>query len=153
MNDENTPLFPISSAAKLLGISVHTLRMYDREGLIIPYRKNTGHRMYSESDIQRLKCIRESINERKISIEGIKTIYSLIPCWTIKGCSEEDRLSCEAFRNHSNPCWVFNREKKSCQDTSCRDCEIYRNFSNCKTIKENIIRLTLQNQKQGINNK
>ena len=33
------PVFPISTAAKLLKISVHTLRMYEREGLIIPFKK------------------------------------------------------------------------------------------------------------------
>jgi MerR family transcriptional regulator, heat shock protein HspR len=110
----NEPLFPISSAAKMLGISVHTLRMYERENLIIPYRKETGHRLYSFSDIERLKCIRESINERKISIEGIKSIYSLIPCWTIKNCSEEDRSNCSAFTNHSNPCWSFKHKNNTC---------------------------------------
>jgi hypothetical protein len=36
----NEPLFPIRTAAKLLNISVHTLRMYEKEGLIIPFKKN-----------------------------------------------------------------------------------------------------------------
>ncbi len=146
MNNNDEPLFPISSAAKLLGISVHTLRMYEREGLILPHRKETGHRLYSDSDIERLKCIRETINEHKISIEGIKTIYSLIPCWSIKGCSEEERAKCRAFINHSNPCWSFNHERNICSGSICRGCDVYKNFSNCKLIKENIVKLTIQNQ-------
>jgi MerR family transcriptional regulator/heat shock protein HspR len=38
----NEPIFPISTAAKLLNISVHTLRMYEREGLFIPYKKDSN---------------------------------------------------------------------------------------------------------------
>lgn len=139
--NNNEPLFPISSAAKILGVSVHTLRMYEREGLILPHRKDSGHRLYTDSDIERLKCIRESINERKISIEGIKTIYSLIPCWNIKGCSEKDRSKCKAFTNHSNPCWSFKKNIHS--DEGCRVCNVYKNFSNCKSIKEKIAKLTI----------
>jgi MerR family transcriptional regulator/heat shock protein HspR len=49
MNDLNVklnePIFTISAAAKLLGISVHTLRMYEREGLFIRSKRvlNTGY--------------------------------------------------------------------------------------------------------------
>jgi MerR family transcriptional regulator/heat shock protein HspR len=73
----NEPIFPIRTAAKLLKISVHTLRMYEREGLIIPFKKETSHRLYSKDDLARIECIRNAINQQKISINGIKTIYSL----------------------------------------------------------------------------
>ncbi|MGB9664543.1 MAG: MerR family transcriptional regulator [Ignavibacteria bacterium] len=60
---QSNPKYKISEAAKILGISVHTLRMYEREGLIIPYKKSTKQRVYSDEDIDRLKCIRNAINE------------------------------------------------------------------------------------------
>lgn len=142
MNINDRPLFTISSAAEILNVSVHTLRMYEKEGLIIPFRKESGHRLYSDSDIKRLSCIREAINEKKISIQGIKTIYSFIPCWKIKGCSQEDRSKCEAFFSHSNPCWTFNKKSNICSESDCRDCDVYKNFSDCKSIKENIAKLT-----------
>ena len=146
LNDPEIPLYPISTAARILNISVHTLRSYEKEGLIIPFRKATGHRLYSRADIERIKCIRESINRKKISIEGIKTIYSLIPCWSIINCAEEDRKNCEAFTNHSNPCWSFSHRENICSGSDCRECVVYKNFSDCQSIKENIVRLTLQNQ-------
>ena len=90
----NTPndqsIYPIRTAAKLLNISVHTLRMYEKENLIIPYKKSTNHRLYSQFDIDRIKCIRQAINESKISINGIKSIYSLMPCWEVKKCSNDE---------------------------------------------------------------
>ncbi len=143
INDNELPVYPISSVAKLLNISVHTLRMYEREGLLIPFRKTTGHRLYSNSDVERLRCIRKSINERKISIEGIKTIYSLIPCWKITNCSKKDRLKCESFINHSKPCWTFKHNGNICANLPCRECLVYKDYSDCKKIKESISELTL----------
>ena len=34
----NKPVYTISTAARLLGISIPTLRMYENEGLIIPFK-------------------------------------------------------------------------------------------------------------------
>jgi len=136
----NTPLFSISTAAKLLNISVHTLRMYEKEGLILPYKKETNHRLYSHSDIERIKCIRRAINESKISIAGIKTIYSLVPCYEIIKCPKENRNSCGAYSSHSSPCWTFNH-KDYCEKLKCRDCVVYKNYFECKEIKESIISL------------
>ena len=52
INNPNSPKYTISSAATLLGISVHTLRMYEREGLIIPFKKESGQRLYSDIKMQ-----------------------------------------------------------------------------------------------------
>jgi MerR family transcriptional regulator/heat shock protein HspR len=132
------PIYPISTAAKLLNISVHTLRMYERESLIIPFKKESNHRLYSKSDLERLSCIRRAINELKISIAGIRTIYSLIPCWKIVNCSEEDRNNCKAFGSHSSPCWSYKHKDNFCEKRECRECSVYKDFTECKTIKESI---------------
>ena len=141
INNLELPLFPISVAARMLNISVHTLRMYEREGLIVPFKKESKHRLYSQADIQRLNCIRASINEKKISIQGIKTIYSLIPCWQILNCSTEDRKNCEALSSHSNPCWSFNHKNNICTKLDCRECSVYKNFTECNNLKEKLKQL------------
>ncbi len=132
----NLPLFPISSAAKILDISVHTLRMYEKEGLIIPFKKESSHRLYSKADIDRLICIRKAINESKISIAGIKSIYSLIPCWEITKCTKNDREICEAFNSHTKPCWTFEHSNNPCGEKDCRLCDVYSLYSECGKIKE-----------------
>ena len=132
------PLFPISVAARILNISVHTLRMYEREGLIVPFKKESNHRLYSKSDIERLNCIRRSINEKKISINGIKTIYSLIPCWEIVHCSQKDRGNCDSYNSHSKPCWTFKHKNNICSNLYCRECSVYKNFAECGILKEKI---------------
>jgi MerR family transcriptional regulator/heat shock protein HspR len=110
--------------------------MYEKEGLIIPFKKKSNHRLYSEADIERLTCIRRAIKEQKISINGIKTIYSLIPCWDIIKCSQKDRENCDSYKSHSKPCWSFVHTENVCGTLNCRECEVYRNYAECKTLKE-----------------
>lgn len=132
------PKYPIREAAEKLGISVHTLRMYEKEGLIIPFQKESSHRLYSDADIDRLECIRKGINESKISIQGIKTMYSLIPCWAITKCSDQDQTNCDAFNGYHKPCWTVKHENNICADLDCKTCAVYTEFTNCNTIKEKI---------------
>ena len=142
LNFSNTePVFPISTAAKILGISVHTLRMYEKEGLIIPHKNKHNQRAYSKFDIERIEGIRKAINEDKISINGIKSIFSLIPCWQIMGCNETtDR--CKAFDEYSNPCWALKHEHNHCSDRDCKECMVYKNYGNCAVIKMKLKDLT-----------
>ena len=135
----NKPIYPIRTAAKLLNISVHTLRMYEKEHLIIPFKKSTSHRLYSQSDIDRIKCIRSAINEQKISINGIKIIYSMMPCWELMNCSKEDRSKCSAYLTHDGPCWAVKGENTVCASKDCRGCSVYDDFGECNSIK-NFIR-------------
>jgi MerR family transcriptional regulator/heat shock protein HspR len=134
----NTPLFSIGTAARMLSVSVHTLRMYEREGLIIPFKKPSGHRLYSRGDIERLTCLRRAITEEKVSIEGIRRMLSLIPCWAILKCSERDREVCSAFNGSAAPCWVLERKGEFCVGRECRLCEVYTSHGDCRSIKNSL---------------
>ncbi|MBA4317544.1 MAG: MerR family transcriptional regulator [Flavobacterium sp.] len=136
VENKKTPLFTISTAADLLGISVHTLRMYERNGLIVPFKKDTKQRRYSRADIERIECIRKAINIDKISIEGIKKMLALIPCWKIIKCSKKEREKCEAYRNMEKPCWAYKLENNVCSSLNCTECEVYNTFVNCSSIKD-----------------
>ena len=139
---QDEPIFSISSAAKLLNISVHTLRMYEREGLFVPFKKDSNQRLFSKSDISRIECIRKAINEFKISINGIKMIYSMIPCWEIVQCSDKDRQNCESLNDSHEPCWTHDHSKNVCKTRSCRSCEVYSKYSECGQVKELIKTIT-----------
>ncbi len=136
------PVYPISAAAKLLNISVHTLRMYEKENLIIPFKKSSNHRLYSQNDLERIKCIRSAINELKISINGIKTIYAMMPCWEFIGCSDKERQTCPAYKSYNEPCWAVKGEETICAKKECRNCDIYNKFSECHNIKDYIKNLS-----------
>jgi|WetSurMetagenome_2_1015567.scaffolds.fasta_scaffold172359_2 MerR family transcriptional regulator, heat shock protein HspR len=132
---EDRNLFTIGEAADLIGISVQTLRYYEQEGLIIPYHRGSKHRRYSNNDIERVRCMRTMINKEKVSIEGIKHLLSLIPCWNIKGCSMESRMKCDAFQMHSTPCWMVTNKSKECKNAECRICPVYTEITDCQKLK------------------
>jgi MerR family transcriptional regulator/heat shock protein HspR len=134
----DVPLYSIGTAARILGISVHTLRMYERSGLIVPHKSKTNQRLYAESDIERLRCVRAAINVDKISIQGIRTVLSLIPCWAIVQCGDADRQACQAYIGHSEPCWALKHKGAFCTERDCRKCEVYRNHGDCKSIKDRL---------------
>ncbi len=142
-NQTDKKLFTIGEAADLLGISVQTLRYYEHEGLIIPFHRESKHRRYSLQDIDRIRCMRVMINEQKVSIEGIKHLLSLIPCWNIKGCSMASRTNCDAFQLHSTPCWMVTHKSKECKNAECRLCPVYTEITDCQKLKRVITNTVL----------
>lgn len=117
------PLYPISIASELVGTTDQTLRLYEKHGLIHPSRRNKN-RFYSENDIIWLKCIRELIHERKISIEGIKKLLDYAPCWEILECN--DREKCSAFKDKTKNCWEMNKMcSKRMPQCECEKCVVY----------------------------
>lgn len=49
-------LMPIGEAARLLGVSVSTMRRWEREGKISARRTLGGQRRFSRSDIDKIKA-------------------------------------------------------------------------------------------------
>lgn len=49
-------LLPIGDAARELGVSVETVRRWDRDGLIASIRTPGGQRRFSRSEIERVKA-------------------------------------------------------------------------------------------------
>ena len=134
----NIPLYPIGTAARILGVSIHTLRMYERKGLIIPHHAQSNQRLYTDRDIERLRCIRSAINVDKISIEGIRRVLSLVPCWLIINCPEPQRTACSAYTGQREPCWQANRKGEHCLPLDCRECPVYTEFGDCHQIKQKL---------------
>jgi MerR family transcriptional regulator/heat shock protein HspR len=69
-------VFVISVAAELAGMHPQTLRIYERRGLIDPYRTPGGTRRYSQDDIERLTLIQE-LTSQGLNLEGVKQVLDL----------------------------------------------------------------------------
>jgi MerR family transcriptional regulator, heat shock protein HspR len=69
-------VFVISVAAELAGMHPQTLRIYERKGLIDPYRTPGGTRRYSREDIERLTLI-QSLTSQGLNLEGVKQVLDL----------------------------------------------------------------------------
>ena len=70
--------YSIGEAAKKLGISKDCLRYYEKEGLLPPIKKDSsGHRAFSESDIEWIFLIR-CLRDTDMPISKIKKYVSLL---------------------------------------------------------------------------
>jgi MerR family transcriptional regulator/heat shock protein HspR len=76
MEKKNTAVYIISVAAELAGMHPQTLRIYERKGLIEPYRTPGGTRRYSDEDLERLGLIQE-LTSVGVNLEGVRRILEL----------------------------------------------------------------------------
>lgn len=94
------PTYPLTVAAQLVGISPRTIRGYEQAGLIAPARiGGNNQRMYSEQDLQWLRCIRDMIHDEGLTVTAIRRLLDLIPCWEIRHCPAEVALECAPYQN------------------------------------------------------
>ena len=70
-------VFMISVAAELAGMHPQTLRMYETRGLIEPKRSPKGTRLYSHSDVERLKRIQEMTADLGLNLAGVERVFEL----------------------------------------------------------------------------
>jgi MerR family transcriptional regulator, heat shock protein HspR len=76
MPTPNQGVYGISVAAKLSGVAVQSLRLYERHGLLSPARSDGGTRLYSADDLARLKRISELV-AAGVNLAGIARILDL----------------------------------------------------------------------------
>ena len=119
----STPLYTIGTAAELLDVHPRTLRLYEQAGLLRPARRN-NRRFYSNNDLNWIRCVRYLIHKKGLNQEGLRRLLAHMPCWEIRGCSEEDAAKCPAKFDHSNPCWKLS-ESYCSKANKCYECEVY----------------------------
>jgi MerR family transcriptional regulator, heat shock protein HspR len=126
--------YSISEAADILCISVPTLRMYEREGLVIPSRRESGHRAYTEVQLERIRCYRQAMAHDKTTISHLKHLLSQIPCWEINNCPESSRANCKAYPSRETPCWEATGKSWRELCGECLECEVYRGSQDPSTL-------------------
>lgn len=130
------PIISIGTAAEKVGLSVSALRKYEAEGLLIYHRTETGRRLLSRSDIERIRIIQHIINDLGLNMEGIRRLLALLPCWRLKPCNETEKQVCEAVANAVRPCWMVRETECSRRGLDCRRCNVYRFGAYCtETMK------------------
>lgn len=69
-------LFPIREVSRLTGVNPVTLRAWERRyGLIVPTRTDSGHRLYSQADIEAVRSILAWI-DRGVSVSKVGKILA-----------------------------------------------------------------------------
>ena len=77
MNDREHPRYMISVAAEIVGMHPQTLRIYEARGLVRPKRTAGNTRLYSETDLARLRAIHKLTTELGLNLAGVETVLRL----------------------------------------------------------------------------
>ena len=72
------PAFVISVAARLVGVRTQTLRYYESLGLVEPHRTKGNQRVYSRRDVERVRRIRNLMDDLGVNLAGVEVLMRLL---------------------------------------------------------------------------
>ncbi len=78
MRNDNQPVYMIGVAAQLCEVHPQTLRQYERLGLVIPSRAGAKNRLYSDTDIHKVRRIQRLTQEMGVNLAGVEIILRLL---------------------------------------------------------------------------
>lgn len=102
--NEDEPVYQISVVAGLIGVHPETLRIWERNKLVKPFRKG-NQRLYSNLNLRQLEFIHGLINAEGLNLAGVSRIIDLYPCWNHHNCDGGKMRSYKKQVNASKPCW------------------------------------------------
>jgi MerR family transcriptional regulator/heat shock protein HspR len=140
--ESSLPVYTLGIASQLSEIPAHSIRQYIDEALIIPYKLESKRHLFSRNDIDRLKMIRSLVRDKGLNFSGVRALMAMIPCWSIRDCTEDDRKTCGAYKDNFQPCWEASEKGMLCRNENCRDCEVYHSLdidSGIKTVLKSLL--------------
>jgi DNA-binding transcriptional MerR regulator len=133
LNGYNGSRVKIGEVAKRFSISVDLLRLYEREGLVIPLKSPKGTRYYTELDYPWIETVMRLVREARLNFAGIRHLLALLPCWNINRCGQ-DKKDCSLIEDATAPCWINHEHCKSATE-DCYFCRVYRSAPSCENLK------------------
>ncbi len=71
------PVFQISVVAEMVGVHQQTLRSYERLGLVTPARSPGNTRLYSVSDVERVRQVLRLVDELGVNLAGAEVVLRM----------------------------------------------------------------------------
>ncbi|HEY3248921.1 MAG TPA: MerR family transcriptional regulator [bacterium] len=69
------PIYPIRTVARLAGVDARRIRAWESQyGLLRPARTRGGHRLFSQRDVDRIRRIRQLIDEEGLRLQGVRLL-------------------------------------------------------------------------------
>jgi MerR family transcriptional regulator/heat shock protein HspR len=75
---DTEPRYVISVAARMLEMHTHTLRYYEKVGVVSPHRSRGNVRLYSDRDIALLQRVRSLVDDMGVNLPGVEVILRII---------------------------------------------------------------------------
>ena len=106
--NEKLPVFPIGTFSEALGVHQRTLRIYDKEGILVSKRTQKNRRYYNLADLERAKLILYLTRNLALNLSGVKIILALLDNNKIK---DEDKL--EYIKNLAKLAKISKQEQET----------------------------------------
>jgi len=74
----NEPRYVISVAARMVGVHTHTLRYYEKIGIIEPSRSQGRLRLYSDEDIVTLRQVKTLVDDMGVNLAGVEVVLRMM---------------------------------------------------------------------------
>jgi len=130
---QNGARIKIGAVAKHFKISVDLLRLYEREGILIPLKSPKGTRYLTEADYLWIGTVLRLVREARLNFAGIRHLLALLPCYEIRNCGYEQKEKCPITKDSTTPCW---NNKACCSDSQdWYTCAVYRSAPACQNLK------------------
>jgi hypothetical protein len=126
----------IGAVARYFDVSVDLLRLYEREGLLIPLKSPKGTRYFTELDYPWIATVLRLVREARLNFAGIRHLLALLPCWEIRGCGDGPKRNCLAAAGADAPCW---KDQNCCNPGNCYECDVYRAACKCENLKAFVV--------------
>jgi len=75
---DTEPRYVISVAARMLDMQTHTLRYYERVGIIEPHRSRGNIRLYSDRDIALIQRVKLLVDDMGVNLPGVEVILRMV---------------------------------------------------------------------------
>ncbi len=125
IEDRHLPIIRIREAAQAAGLSPSTLRQYEELGLILPYREESGQRLYSLDDVEWLQQLQAYFRRTHSGPNCLAQLLGLIPFEEICRTTGTTCTCRPAKKAGEATCWQgwgTTGERRRV----CRDCPAYR---------------------------
>jgi len=126
----------IGEVARHFEVSVDLLRLYEREGILIPLKSSKGTRYFTELDYAWIATVLRLVREEGLNFAGIRHLLALLPCWNIRDCGELRSHNCSIVSRPAEPCWM---KHNCCNPGDCYSCDVYRSASRCEDLKSFLV--------------
>lgn len=71
----DAPLYPMRTVVRLTNVEAHRIRFWEnRYGLVAPARDESGRRLYSREEIDRIRQIGELVDQHGLSLAAIRRL-------------------------------------------------------------------------------
>jgi len=126
-------MIKIGQVASDFDISLDLLRLYEREGLLIPLRSQYGTRYFTHNDYRWISMLLRLMREARMTCASLRRLLALVQCWEHRHCAPEKVASCPVASEQAGPCWSQCPE---CEDSAtCYVCPVYRAAPESEELK------------------